>query len=220
VWTGCADSQLTIRFLRSESYAFSNAERRLITGIAESTFVEVRRILPGAPERIEIAVRPEASVTSETGQAATPMPPNGIMWMVDTSRPGGVVAVANEWLRASLFHELHHLARLAAERPQSIVEHAVYEGMATAFERDFADVAPPWGAYPEDIAEWAAELERLPSDALRTHWLFAHPDGRRWIGFKAGTHWVDQARARTGRSAADLVAVPTSEILALSQQDR
>lgn len=209
-----------MRYLRSESYTFSRAERRIITRIAESAVAEVRRILSDTPERIEITVRPETAVTSETGQAATPMPPNGIMWMVDTSRPGGVGAVANEWLRASLFHELHHLVRLAAETPGSLVERAVFEGMATAFERDFAGAAPPWGIYPDNVAAWAAELTALPNGVDDAPWMYRHPDGRRSIGYKVGTYLVDQARARTGRSAADLVAVPTSEILALSRQDR
>jgi hypothetical protein len=218
--SGCADSGVKMRFLRSESYTFSRAEQRLITGISESTFAEVRRILPGTPERIEITVRPGTDVSPEIGQGGDAMPPNGIMWRVDPTRHGGVEAIAKAWLRACLFHELHHLARYPSQPPQSIIEHAVTEGMATAFERDFAGVTPLWGAYPGNVAEWAAEFEKLPAETPRDHWLFRHPDGRRWIGYKVGTYWVDQARARTGRSAVDLVGVPAGDLLEMGRRDR
>lgn len=220
VTSGCADSGVKVRYLRSETYTFSRADRRLITSVAESTVAEVRRVLPGTPERIEITVRPGTEVIPETGQSGDAMPPNFVIWTVDPSRPGGVAAVANAWLRACLFHELHHLARYPSEMPQSIVEHAVSEGMATAFERDFAGVTSPWGRYSPNVAEWAAELQHSPAETPREHWLFRHPDGRRWIGYKVGTYWVDQARAKTGRSSADLVATPTREILTLSSPDR
>ena len=220
--SGCTDKNpdVTIRFLRSETYTFSRADRRLITSVAESTVAEVRRLLPSIPPRIELTVRPGTDVIPEIGQTGDAMPPNGVMWTVDPSRPGGVAAVANAWLRACLFHELHHLARWTSERPRSIVEHAVFEGMATAFERDFAGVTAPGGVYPANVAEWSAELKHLPAGAPRAHWLFAHPDGRRWIGYKVGTYWVDQARTKSGRSSAELVATPSSEILAFSHQIR
>jgi len=66
---------VTLRFLRSESYTFSRAERRIITRIAESAVAEVRRNLSDTPERIEITVRPETAVTSETA-TSRPGPPS------------------------------------------------------------------------------------------------------------------------------------------------
>ncbi len=45
--------------------------------------------------------------------------------------------------------------------------------------------------------------------------MFLHSDGRRWIGYRAGTFMADQAKAITGQTAAQLAAVPTSEILDL-----
>lgn len=218
---GCADTNddLTIRFLRSESYTFTRAERRAIEDGAVAAIAEVRRLLPGVPALIELTVRPGISVTPETGQGGDAMPPNGIMLTIDPSRPGGVMAIMNAWLRPFMFHELHHLVRYAAAgAPSSLVEHAVTEGMATAFERDFAGATPPWGLYPENVAEWATELLALPSDTPRTEWLFRHPDGRRWMGYKVGTYWVDQARAQSGKSAADLVAMPSGEVLAFSRR--
>jgi len=217
---GCADTDkgVTIRFLRSESYTFTRADRRVIEDGSRAAVADIRRVLPGVPAHIELTVRPGADVIPETGETGSAMPPNGLMFTVDPTRPGGVIAITNAWLRPFLFHDIHHLVRYPAESPGSIVEHAVTEGMATAFERDFAGAAPLWGAYPDNVDEWAAELLALPGDASRRQWLFEHPDGRRWIGYKVGTYWVDQARRKSGKSAAELVAMPTSEILALAGQ--
>lgn len=222
VSTGCAEKDiytsqgLTIRFFRSESYTFTRAERRAIEEGARTAIAEVRRLLPGVPAHIELTVRPSTDVTPETGETGDAMPPNGLMFTVDPSRPGGVAAITKAWLRPFLFHDIHHLVRFPAENPDSLIKHAVTEGMATAFERDFAGATTLWGQYPEDVATWAAEFENLPADSPRRHWMFRHPDGRRWIGYKVGTYWVDRAIAQSGGSAVTLVATPTSEILSLA----
>jgi hypothetical protein len=216
--SGCADTDLVVRFLRSETYTLSWTEQRLIEQVARSAIKEVRPLLATLPRKVLLTVRIGSDVIEETGETADAMPPDAIMWTVDPHRHGGVVAITRQWLRATLFHELHHLARSAAVQPRSIVDHAVYEGMATIFERDFAGVQTPWGAYPKNVNEWADELMRLPENAPRKDWLYSHPDGRRWIGIKVGAFWVDQASARSSRSAADLCTISTRDLLALAER--
>jgi hypothetical protein len=223
---GCTDKSiytsdgLTIRFLRSESYEFTRAEKRAIESISQAAIPEMRKLLPGVPPHIELTVRPGTNVSPETGEGGDAMPPNGLMFTVDPSRPGGVMPIVDAWLRSFLFHDIHHLVRYRTEKPTgSIVERAVTEGMATAFERDFAGTAPPMGAYPDNVAEWAAQLLALPEGASSEEWLFRHPDGRRWIGYKVGTYWVDRAIKASGGSAASLVATPAMEILSLAEHD-
>ena len=59
------------------------------------------------------------------------------------------------------------------------------------------------------------ELLALPPTAPRREWLRAQlPDGRRWIGMRAGTYLVDQAMKKLNRTSAELVSTSTSEILA------
>lgn len=144
------------------------------------------------------------------------MPPAAVMWTVNPAHAGGVKGVARAWLRASLLHEFHHLVRLSTGHPRTLVDHAVFEGMATVLERDFAKVLPPWGAYPDNVNEWAQELLAQPGDASTREWLYVHPDGRRWVGIRVGSYWVERAMKASGRSAADLVVAPTSEILELA----
>ena len=61
-----------------------------------------------------------------------------------------------------------------------------------------------------------AELLELPPSAPYSHWMFRHPDGRRWIGYRAGTYIADQAILASGRSAADFFNTATEEILRMS----
>jgi hypothetical protein len=95
----------------------------------------------------------------------------------------------------------------------------VSEGLATAFERDAAGRRPRWGEYSQEAAGWVAELLRLPLTAPYNEWMFLHPDGRRWIGYRAGTYIADRAIAASGLSAAQLVLVPTDEILKMAGID-
>ena len=99
------------------------------------------------------------------------MPPNSVMWTVDPAHGAGVVAIAEKELRATLFHEFHHLVRAVTGTPGTVIERAVTEGMATAFERDFAGVNRPWGEHPPE--GWEAELlggpGRRPDPRLAIH---------------------------------------------------
>jgi uncharacterized protein YjaZ len=65
-------------------------------------------------------------------------------------------------------------------------------------------------------AGWVDELLALPRFANYRRWMFYHPDGRPWIGYRAGTYIADRAIARSGLDAAELVSVPTERILALA----
>jgi uncharacterized protein YjaZ len=119
-----------------------------------------------------------------------------------------------------VLHELHHLVRDAVfprATPQtSLLDVAVTEGLAAAFERDFAGVSPPWGQYGPEAAAWVDELQHLPPGTPRADWIGRHPDGRRWIALRAGTYLVDRVMRATGSTPAELVTMPTQEVLRLA----
>jgi hypothetical protein len=218
VFSGCADRLTTIEF--HGTYEFSSGERHAISEIAEITAWEVKKLLPMLPPRLQIRARTGRDVNDQTGQTAVVIPPDIVYWTVDHNRPGGVEAIARKQLRATLFHEFHHLARATAVATTTLLDHAVTEGMATAFERDFGGQPTPWGDYPESVEQWVAELQALPPDEPREPWLFRHPDGRRWIGFKVGVYLVDRAARSSGRSPAELTTLPTSQVIAMADSDR
>jgi hypothetical protein len=208
---------LTVVYETDDPHTFTPAERDAIFDVAGRAVPEVRRVLPGTPASILLRVRSAtaSSVIPETGETGSNSPPNVVNWQVDPSRAGGVVGVAQRELRATLFHEIHHVVRFAAVVDRGIQGDAIREGLATAFERDFAGAQPPWGRFPvdADADAWTRELLALPEAAPRHDWLFMHPDGRRWIAFRVGTHLVDLAMHASGTTSADLVQVPAREIV-------
>jgi len=214
---GCREST-QVSFFAVDGDEISAADQRTIRTIAADAVDEARRYLPQMPTPVLIRVQPGRDVIPETGENGTGTQPNEILWTVDIHHPGGVQRVAKTWLRACLLHELHHLVRDAVIARDSMLDIAVTEGMATAFERDVAHVAAPWGQYPADVASWVDELRALPGDMEhRRVWMQRHPDGRRWIANRAGVYLVDRAMRASGRSAAELVRTDTQEIMRLAQ---
>jgi hypothetical protein len=198
--------------LVAEGRALSRDERRVMQDIADSAWREVKSLLPTLPKMLTLVVHPGKDVIPETGETATAVLPASVYWTVDPDRD--LLSVARKELRPSLFHELHHLARDAHVHRETLMDGVVTEGMATAFERDFGKVDPPWSIAPPEVMEWTREVLDQPDDAPRDAWLFRHPDGRRWIGIRVGTFLVDRAMKASGRSSAELVTTPTAEILA------
>ena len=186
---------------------------RRVAGLAA---MEARRYLPALAPQLTLQVRSGKDVIPELGATATVGLSDWVQWTVDPDHPLGVVKIAETHLRGALFHEFHHLVRGSTIVSTTLMDHVVTEGMATAFERDFAGESRPWADYPGDVSKWVDELLLQPPTAKRSEWMSRHPDGRRWIGYKAGTYLVDQAMKRLNRSSAELVATPTDEILAPS----
>jgi uncharacterized protein YjaZ len=199
-----------------EDRAFSSVEERAIRDIAESTARDVRALIPTLPKRITLVVQTgKQHVIPETGETGTIAQPSSVYWTVDPDRD--VLSIIRKELRPTLFHELHHLAREARVARVALLDSVVTEGLATAFERDFGGVHPPWGEPPPEIEQWTREVMAEPPTAPREKWLSRHPDGRRWIGLRVGTFLVDRAMKTSGRTSAELVSVPTAEILQMAK---
>lgn len=202
---------------------FSEEARTAIREVCDMADPELRALLGGLPPSIELAVQTGSLVIPETGEVGAAVARDRVTWIVDPSRSGGVATIARSQLRFTLFHEFHHLVRgwvFRGGHPRtSFMDGVVSEGLATAFERDAGGRRPPWGEYPEDVRAWVAELLDLPLTANYDQWMFRHPDGRRWIGYRAGTYIADQAIAASGCSAAKLVLTPTAEILRIAGID-
>lgn len=219
---GVSAHSISVEFEDTSNHVFSSDQKATITRIANDVVTEVQEILPQIPASITLSVSASESVIPETGELGIAPDPGRVNWFVDSSNSESIETIAIKHLRSTLFHELHHLARgyvVRGGRPRtSFMDVVVSEGLATAFQRDFANAKPPWAEYPEDIASWVDELLELPMSAFASYsdWMFMHPDGRRWIGYKAGTFIVDQAIAASGMSSAEMVQMSTREILELA----
>lgn len=208
-----------LEFAESVGSSISDAQRLAIQEKAASIEDAVRMALPSLPTDIVVEVRGELQPYSRTGASGAALGPNRIAWVVDTSRPEGVGVIAEQTLRPIMFHELHHLARGCTQGGppfRSFIDGAICEGMATAFARDFASAEQPWAIYPPEIERWYEEVKDLPAAATTGEWMFFHSDGRAWVGYKVGTFLVDRAIEASGQSAADLVDVPSEEVVKLA----
>ncbi len=209
----CHSQSPDVVFYVHDGYTFSEAEQWTIRTIAETAAHDAGVLLPDLPPALIIRVNPGKKVNDAIGSSSSHSIPNIVYWTVDPSKPGGVVAIAHAHLRATLFHHFHRLTRLKHRPDITLLDHVVSAGMATAFERDAGGKDPAWGQYSRDVTAWVKELIALPDDTDPSPWMFRHPDGRRWIGIRAGTYLVDQAMSASGMSAAELVAAPTAQIV-------
>lgn len=154
------------------------------------------------------------------GYGATALDRHTIAFTLDEMPAHRQQAIVAEHLRHTLFHECHHLVRgwirQGGERHPSFIHGVICEGLASAFERDAAGHASPWCSDPDDVDAWVEELLALPAHADYRHWMFHHPGGRRWIGYRAGTYIADRAIERSGRDAAQLAGTPCMRILDLA----
>jgi hypothetical protein len=191
-----------------------------IAGIAEAAASEVRRFLPDLNPDILLWVRAGTDVIPETGVGGMSLRPGLVEWVVDPERAGGMVNSAEAHLRKTLFHELHHQVRGWVMRggtgPTSLMDAVIAEGLATVFARDAGGHDAPWAQYPTNVEDWVAEIQSLAGTHDRRHWMFQHPDGRRWIGYRTGTYICDRAVKRSGLTSAELVSETTERILNLA----
>jgi hypothetical protein len=208
---------LQIHFLDTDAFQFTGDQRTAITHAAEEANLLARESLPLA-ERLHLLVEGSPDVL-ETGDNAYTIAPHLIRWWADPARDVAVAARAH--LAQAFAHEAFHAARfrqLAGEAgSQSWAQVAIGEGLATAFARDAAGAHEPWAAYdPAVITSWAAELlSQTPDPTDLKRWKFRHPDGREWVAFRVGTWIVDSVHELTGKSPADLVWTPATEIAAM-----
>jgi hypothetical protein len=212
---GCRTSDTTVDFYFAEGYRFTPAERSRIERVFADTADEVRALLPSLPRGLRLLVRAGTDVIPETGETGAAILPATVLWTVDPHRDGGVTHVVDTELRASLFHEFHHLVRDASVKPTSLFDEAIAEGMASVFE-DFAGPRRPWAAYGSEVPGWVGEMRALPPGTKRQAWFGRHPDGRRWIGHHVGAYIVDLAVTNAGGSAATLAPVPVADIVRLA----
>lgn len=194
--------------------------RALIAQICRSTDAELRWLLPKLPSDVTLMCSFGEQVIPEFGYGASALDKHTITFVIAPSTADEVEQIIKEHLRHVLFHEGHHLVRgwvrRGGMRRGSFIDGVICEGLASTFERDAAGHTAPWCDYPEAVRAWVDELLALPVDADYQRWMFRHPDGRRWIGYKAGTYIVDRAFERTGLDAARLVSTPSRQILELA----
>ena len=217
LFTSCGQHDITLQYRHVDDYTFSRAELRTIQTIADDATRDARELLPALPQTLVLEVIPsdkdvieEVGYTVETGG-------NTVYWGVRPDRDEGIAGIAEEYLRPAMFAMFFRIVRTQElGYGMSLPDHIVNSGLETVFARDFAATTYPWAAYPPDVADWVRELLASP-EGEHGPWMSRHPDGRRWIGIKAGTYLVDRAIESSGESVLDLVSTPTDVIIRTAQ---
>jgi hypothetical protein len=219
LFAACDAQRIQVDFYTVDGHEFSLWQRACITLIAEAAEREVRSRLPQLPEQLSLRVQAGQpfEVDEHTGDTTAVLGPNAIMWTVDPRHMGSVIGVAFRELRVSLFHEWHHMVRDSVMAQSNMLDRAVREGLALAFERDCAHSLNPRARYDRSVAAWVDELRQAPDDLTVDEWMERYAQGRRHVVARAGTYLVDRALQRSGKSASQLATTPTAAILALAE---
>jgi uncharacterized protein YjaZ len=159
----------------------------------------------------------------ETGTGGRTHDTGFVEYFIDPRLPRGAEYILRDDVNATVFHELNHAARWTAlpEIDDRLIADAIFEGLATAFARDFGDSKSDgklWGNYHDEsentLQNWAEELIAAGSDwTKRDELFFQNTDGRRWIGYKTGTWIVDRAAKNSSKSIPELSTLSVEEIM-------
>jgi hypothetical protein len=230
---------MQVEFLATHDIGFTPEFRSTVLEILATAHTDVREALPTLSSRYLVTVRFDGRTNAVTGEMGRLVTPQWLDWVVDPTRGADPVAIARARLRASFVHETHHAVRaqtivatkphpvgpenpverslLVPARTRRVVQIAVEEGLAIRFEHDLCPGMPgiPVAGAGVPIDEWTREMIAV-GEGDYFEWFFDHPDGRRGVGYQVGLHVADQAIARSGRSAAELVAVEVDDLCDLA----
>lgn len=210
---------ITVQFGRNAD-AISASARALAARICDHVGTELGELLPDIPDEIALYCSLSENVIPRMGYGASALDKRTVGFVVEPTSPDNIETILNVHLRHALYHECHHLVRgwvkHGGRPPHHFIDGVVCEGLASAFERDAAGYAAPWCEYPDNASAWVDELLALSAGADYRHWMFHHPDGRQWIGYKAGVYIADRAAERSGLDAAQLVSVAAERIIELA----
>lgn len=218
------DSYLEILF-EEGTYAFTKSEKALITEIIETSERDIRALLPGLPGQVHITLgiidRNIDIVDGVTGRSEAHNPVGEVRIELSNAYPGGVAGAARAGLRPALYHELHHLARgwtMTGNRyGPGIAIAAVNEGLAVVFAEIYTGSRQQGNSYPPEADAWVREILTLPQRADYSKWVSGvHPDGRTFIGYRAGNFIVREALARSGKDILELSELTPEAILGLA----
>lgn len=122
-----------------------------------------------------------------------------------------------EHVRGTVFHEMNHAARYnKGIWHNNFLDTCILEGLATVFAREYAEYDALWGKYADEVADWLKELRAQGDSVDFGQYMYAHPDGRRWIGYKVGTYIVDEAIKKSGKTVIELTQTECANILELA----
>jgi hypothetical protein len=199
---------------------------RLIEEDISRYYDEARQLLPSIPETVKIYFS-DYGILDYCGVGGYAYASDIITVSVDPVFSDKVTQLSA--IRPTIFHESFHLFQdfTGESQTYTALEGAVYEGMATVFEREHADVFEPYGDYRQTSAiklkTWAKQLKafgpEFQNEEIYRAWKFFHPELKeQWIAYKVGTWITDQVLAKQNLTIMDLSTKSAAEVLKLYEQ--
>ena len=188
-------------------------------------YTEVHTILPNLPKTIKIYFS-NHGIVPESGVGGFAYSKDTITISVDTKFIDRKKQLSE--LRSTIFHESFHLSQnyTGESGPFTAIENAIYEGMATVFEREYCLEWPTYGDYrstPErQLQYWIKAVRQLSLADFEDHyneWKFYHSTYKEsWIIYKIGTWIIDQILEKHQLSILDLQPKKADEVASLFDQ--
>lgn len=204
-------------------YFNEDNERPFVSKIDEY-YEEVRRLLPNLPNTLQVYFADE-NVIPETGVGGFAYSRRIVTLSIDPDFKDKEKQAAD--IRPTIFHEVFHQYQgfTGEDEYRNAIDSAVYEGMATVFEREYEGTHQPYGDYSEYTTDELTERLRMlrelgaeytTDEAVWRKWAFYNDDLKeRWILYRTGTWIIDEVIRKTGRDVLDLKDLRPAEVLAL-----
>lgn len=188
--------------------------------IIKKSYKNAKKLLPSLESDLTFVCQTNSwECIPETGEGANTRSSKLILLSINPELPIGI-DILLENSESAILHECNHAARFALNIGHaSFLESSIMEGLATVFERKYSGSREPlWGKYDtEVISDWYEEIKKLKSSYRWGDYMYNHPDGRRWIGYKVGTWIIDQAMKKSNKTVIELTKLDNKEILKLAE---
>jgi len=180
-------------------------------------FKKAKRILETLPDDVTIVLQAnEYDTIPETGDGGWAKNSRLILLTIDPGLPFGEEKIL-QGISNTVLHELNHAARFETGIFHTeFIDMAIFEGIATVFEREYGLIKPLWGEYePNEVKQWLDEITEA-GEVNHYEYMFRHSDGRRWIGYKVGTYIVDTVLSEGSVNIKQLTTMELEKIKSLA----
>jgi uncharacterized protein YjaZ len=205
-------------------YQNESTEKPLEVSISKY-YDQVRELLPRLPETVKIYFS-DYGIIPESGVGGYAYSRDIITISINPDFQDKKEQLKD--IRPTLFHEAFHQYQdyTGESGPFSAIENAIYEGLATVFEREYCGVWQPYGDYRETsedrLKQLLQDLRQLSLEDFQNayrEWKFYHPKLKeRWIVYKVGTWIADQVLEKQKLKILDLSDKTATEVLKLYDQ--
>ena len=186
----------TFKFLDNENIKFESQDKKLIREKIKSTVSKVSKLIPELADSINFTLLiTERDLSIVNGVSGRADKPTQIEIILSNSYKNGLNDAILDGLEFTLFHELHHTVRgwtiYGNKFPVGIDNAAVNEGLADVFASTYTNTRSNNYSKDENFDAWVKEILALPKNANYSEWMFSHPDGRKAIGYRAGSYIIE-----------------------------